>query len=56
MKNCEYVLFMKKGKSKFINNCSSKQVHKFINPTNKLHPTEKPLELMELYITNSSNE
>lgn len=56
MKNCEYVLFMKKGKAKFINNCGSKQVHKFTNPSNKLHPTEKPVELMELYIGNSSNE
>ena len=56
MKNAEYVLFMKKWKAKFINNCWSKQVHKFTNPTNKLHPTEKPVELMEFYINNSSNE
>lgn len=56
MKNCEYILFMKKGKSKFINDCGSKQVHKFTNTKNKLHPTQKPVELMELYITNSSNE
>ena len=56
MKNCEYVIFCKKGKSKFINNCGSKVVHKFNNPKNKIHPTEKPVDLMEMYISNSSNE
>lgn len=57
MKNCEYVLFMRKGKAKSINNASSKTVHKYNNIVgNKLHPTEKPIELMKLYIENSSNE
>ena len=57
MKNCEFVLFFKKGKAKTINNPSSKMVHKFNNPTGKkLHPTEKPVELMEMYVLNSSNE
>jgi len=57
MKNCEYVLFMRKGNAKTINNPSSKTVHKFNNIIgNKIHPTEKPVELMELYILNSSKE
>lgn len=57
MKNCEFTLFLKKGKAKTINNPSSKQVHKFDNIVGtKLHPTQKPVELMELYISNSSNE
>lgn len=57
MKNCEFTVFLHKGKSKTINNPSSKQVHKFNNIVgNKNHPTEKPIELMELYISNSSNE
>lgn len=57
MKNCEYILFMRKGKAKSINNASSKTVHKFNNIVgNKFHPTEKPIELMKLYINNSSNE
>lgn len=57
MKNCEYVLFMRKGKAKSINNASSKTVHKFNNIVgNKKHPTEKPIDLMELYVNNSSNE
>ena len=57
MKNCEFTLFLRKGKAKFIHNCGSKQVHQFKNIIgNKSHPTEKPVELMELYIGNSSNE
>ncbi len=57
MKNCEYVLFMRKGNAKTINNPSSKTVHKFNNIIgNKIHPTQKPVELMELYILNSSKE
>lgn len=57
MKNCEYILFMRKGKAKSINNASSKTVHKFNNIVGtKKHPTEKPIELMELYISNSSKE
>ena len=57
MKNCEFTLFFKKGKAKTINNPSSKMVHKFNNPTGKkLHPTEKPVDLMEMYVLNSSNK
>lgn len=57
MKNCEYVLFLRKGKAKRINNVGSKTVHQFSNITgNKQHPTEKPVDLMEYYISNSSNE
>ena len=57
MKNCEYILFMRKGKAKPINNKSSKTIHKYNNIVgNKIHPTEKPVELMELYIKNSTKE
>ena len=57
MKNCEFTLFYRKGKAKSINNPSSKMIHKFDNIVgNKLHPTEKPVELMKLYIENSSNK
>lgn len=58
MKNCEYVLFLRKGKAKWINNIGkSKTVHKFNNIIGeKLHPTEKPIDLLEFYIENSSNE
>lgn len=58
MKNCEYVLFFRKGKAKWINNIGeSKTVHKFNNVIGtKLHPTEKPVDLLRFYISNSSNE
>ena len=56
MKNCEYILFLRKGMAKRINNVGSKTVHKFKNEINKEHPSEKPLELMKLYVENSSNE
>ena len=58
MKNCEYTLLLRKGKSKYINNIGdSKTVHKFNNIIgNKVHPTEKPEELMKFYVENSSNE
>ena len=58
MKNCEYTLLMRKGASKYINDIGgSKTVHKFENIIgNKVHPTEKPIDLMEFYVKNSSNE
>ena len=58
MKNCEYVIFCRKGKAKYINKMGdSKTVHDFNNIIgNKVHPTEKPIGLMEYYILNSSNE
>lgn len=60
MKNCEYIIFCRKGKgkAKYINNMGgSKTVHEFNNIIgNKVHPTEKPVELMSVYIENSSNE
>lgn len=57
MKNCEFTLFLRKGKAKPINNAGSKMIHQFDNIIgNKTHPTEKPIELMKLYISNSSNE
>ena len=58
MKNCEYTIFFRKGKSKYINDIGgSKTVHSFDNIIgNKVHPTEKPIDLMEFYINNSTNE
>ena len=55
MKNCEYVIFARKGFAKSINNPSSQTVHNFNNIIgNKQHPTEKPVDLMKLYVENSS--
>ena len=56
MKNCEYVIFARKGFAKSINNPSSQTVHNFDNIIgNKKHPTEKPVDLMKFYVGNSSN-
>ena len=55
MKNAEYCLFLRKGKAKPINNIGSKTVHSFKNVRRKVHPTEKPVDLMEFYIANSSS-
>ena len=58
MKNCEYTLLLRKGSSKYINDIGgSKTVHAFENIIgNKVHPTEKPVDLMMFYVKNSSAE
>lgn len=55
MKNCEYVLLLRKGKAKPLKDCSFKTVHKFKNIIkNKMHETEKPIDLLRTYIRNST--
>lgn len=67
MKNCEFILFLHKGKSVPINNLGDN--HYFdneelgyiieqnnINGKEKLHPTQKPVEIIEKLIFNSSQE
>lgn len=54
MKNCEYIIFARKGMAKPINNCGSKTVLQYKNVTNKIHPTEKPIELLQTLVTNST--
>ena len=56
MKSVEYILFFYKKPAKKINIVGSSQVLEFNNPRNKLHPTEKPVELMEIMINNSTKE
>lgn len=57
MKNSEFTLLFRKGAARNINNMGSLQCVEINNILgNKLHPTQKPVELMELYIKNSSNE
>lgn len=56
MKEMELVCFFYKKPAKNINNMSSKQIFKFDNIKNKVHPTQKPVELMQHYIENSSSE
>lgn len=54
MDSHEYIIFCRKGKAKKINNCGTKSVLEVANVKNKLHPTEKPVELMKILVGNSS--
>lgn len=54
---CEFILMLRKGAAKSINDMGTKNilsVHNIIG--NKNHPTEKPVELMKIMIANSSNK
>ena len=54
MKNCEFTLFLFKGKARFINDCGSRQLVRCPNIIGSEHPTEKPVALMRHYIENST--
>lgn len=56
MKCSEFIVMFRKGKAKNIKNMGSKTVLEVDNVRNKTHPTEKPVELLEILISNSSNE
>ena len=57
MQSCEFVLFLKKGGSKTINDGGSSNFLEYPNIIgNKKHPSEKPVSLMEHLIANSTNE
>lgn len=54
---CEFILMLRKGKARKINKRNTKNILKIKNIIgNKCHPTEKPVELMEVLIANSTNE
>jgi len=53
----ELILMFRKGKAKDINNMGTKNILKINNIRgNKMHPTEKPVELMKILIENSTQE
>lgn len=62
MNQFEYILFLRKGGHRKINNCGTTDIlnipsNKTKNKEGKLiHPTEKPVELMKVLIGNSSQE
>lgn len=62
MSQFEYILFFRKGKGVKINNCGTSDIlsvpnKKIKDSQNKnLHDTEKPIELMQILIENSSKE
>lgn len=54
MIDCEFTLMLAKRPVKAIRQCGSKQGFPARFDRRKIHPTEKPVELMEHYIMNSS--
>lgn len=62
MSQFEYILFFRKGKGKKINYCGTADILNVPNKKTKgedgknLHDTEKPIELMQILIENSSQE
>ena len=62
MSQFEYILFFRKGYGKKINNCGTADILSVPNKKTKdengknIHDTEKPIELMQILIENSSNE
>jgi site-specific DNA-methyltransferase (adenine-specific) len=59
LKNCELILFFRKGKAKPINDMTSRDWFEVNMPkrsNGKLHITQKPLDLIQKLITNSSDE
>lgn len=62
MSQFEYILFFRKGKHRKINMCGTSDIIDIPNKKSKredgtnYHDTEKPVELAELLILNSSNE
>ena len=56
MNSYELILMLRKGNAKDIKNMGTKNLISINNPRNKLHPTEKPVELNKILIENSSDE
>lgn len=62
MSQFEYIIMLRKGEHKKINNCGQSDVLSIKNKKEKdengktVHDTEKPVELNEILIVNSSNE
>lgn len=54
MKDCEYILYLWKGKAKTINNPGSTQLMPYPRPKNPIHNTQKPIELLRKLIENST--
>ena len=62
MSQFEYIIMLRKGKHKRINNCGTSDILEFKNRKMKdkdnktIHDTEKPVELMKVLIENSTKE
>jgi site-specific DNA-methyltransferase (adenine-specific) len=60
MQSAEFILMLRKGKARNINNMGTKTVLSIPNFTGKadkgLHPTQKPVGLLEILLLNSTNQ
>lgn len=57
MQQMEFILLLRKGRARSINNMGSSNCIEIPNIIgSKKHPTEKPIELMNVFIANSSDE
>lgn len=57
MQSCEFILMLRKGKAKYINNLGCKTLLSVPNMVGKkVHPTEKPVDLLKILVENSSKE
>jgi site-specific DNA-methyltransferase (adenine-specific) len=55
MKDCEYTRYLWKGRAKTIRMPGSKQSFDCPRPKDGTHRTQKPVELFDLYVRNSTN-
>lgn len=56
MKNAEFLVLLRKGIAKNINDMGTRQVLEYDNVKYKTHPTEKPVDLLTKLIENSTNQ
>lgn len=54
MKDSEFTLYLWKGRARDITDGGCKRICKMARPKDAVHPTQKPVELMAMYIRNSS--
>lgn len=52
----EFILFAKKGTDRLLNNKISTDILEYAKPVNKIHSCEKPIDLLQYLIQNSSVE
>lgn len=53
MKNGEFIFMFYKGKARTINHRGSKSIVNFDNVRDRDHPTEKPLDMVQYFVSNS---
>jgi site-specific DNA-methyltransferase (adenine-specific) len=56
LKNSEFIVFLRKGRAKNINDMGTFSVLEVDNVKHKTHPVEKPVDLMKILVKNSSQE